>query len=874
MRLHRWIVAAASRLVPRAERREWRDEWDAELHAREATGDRWPGSRRGSRFALWRRSTGAIWDALWMQSHRWYSLRLFGRHWRLAATAVLSLAIGIAATTIGLSAYNALLLRPPAVTDPHALRLIQIHTAENPFDAASFPEFATYRAATRAFADIAAFPYAIQAIQLTAGDRKQQVVATNVSSNYFAVLGIAPRAGSLTLRTSAAHDLFDVVISERLWRTLGSDPQIAGTTIRLGDQPVTVAGVTAGTFAGMTWGFEPDVWMSFDTSEKAFGSLPTEQTDRAQRWLHMIGRLRPGASEAQAAADVSAIAASVARDYPAFSRNHTATLTAATVTPPGERRWAATVLGSLLLIVLLTLIVAGANVVNLLLGLAATRRHEMLVRAALGASRVQIVVPMVREAVLLVMASASLGVAVAWMLLIELSRFTPSLGSFLPPLSLDLCPDALVLAAATAIALIAGVLIGLPPALRGASDGLSGAINREKAIGDVRKSRLRGGLMLVQMAVATVVLSAVGASLHSLFSIKHLPLGFTARHLVYGGVDVRRSGYDAAHAPAFMDRMRERVAALPGVDAVTLASDAPLMGYSTDRMALEGGPRAADGRDGEIPYIAVDDRYFSTLGITVQQGRTFDSRDRAGRADVAVVNRTFAHRYFPEREDPIGHRIRRDGDGHLIEIVGVVADGKYNDIDEDPVAMVYLPLAQRDAPLVSVIARSAGPRDSVAVALAELEPRIVMGGIGAMTLDDALRVTTALPLTIVWTTLVFGLVAVAMSVFGLYSTVFYAVSQRRMEIGIRITLGAAPRDLFAMVMRKTGWLAAAGALGGLASGFALMPVAASVFYGIAPVDPLAMTSAACGAAAIVILTTYSVVRPWTRLAAMDLLRQN
>jgi len=872
MRLHRWILAAASRMVPRASRREWRDEWEAELHHREAVEQEWSGRARGRRLDLLRRSTGAVWDALWLQSHRWYSLRLFGRHWRLAATAILSLAIGIAATTTGLSAYNAALLRPPAVAEPRSLRLIHIHTLENPFDAASLPEFTTYRTSTRAFSDIAAFPYEISSLALKAGDRMSQIVAVQVSDNFFGVLGVEPRAGVLTLGTSPRHDVFGVVVSEKLWRTLGSDPRIVGATIRINDQPVTVAGVAAGTFGGMTWAFEPDVWMSFDTAQKVRGSPPTALTDRSQRWLHMVGRLRPGVTAAQASADVAAIAGGIAHDYPSISGNHTAILTAATVTPPGERAWMAAVLGSLLFIVLLTLIVACANVVNLLLGLTATRQHEMLVRAALGASRIQLVVPLIREAVLLVMVAAALGYGASWAILVKLSALTVSLGSILPPMSVDLRPDGIVLLATTAIALAAGTLVGLPPALRGASDGLSGALNREKAIADPRKSRLRGVLILVQVAVATVVLAGVGISLRSLFALRHIPLGFSARHLVYGEVDLRRSGYDAAHAPAFMERMRERVAALPGVDGVTLASNAPMMGYSTERMTIDGKPAVAEGHEGETPYLAVDEPYFSTIGVTVLQGRTFDSRDRAGRADVAVVNRTFVRRYLPGSQDPIGRRVRRESDGHLIDIVGVVADGKYNEIDEDPQPMLYVPLAQRDVPFVTVIARSAGPRDTVAAALEELEPRIVIGGIGAMTLDDALRMSTTLPLAIVWATLALAVVAVAMSVFGLYSTVFYAVSQRRMEIGIRVTLGASPRDLFGMALRQTGWLTACGVLGGLASGLALMPLAASVFYGIAAVEPLAMAGAACGAAAIVIATTYSVVRPWTRLAAMDLLR--
>jgi predicted permease len=874
MRLHRWIVAVASLLVPKGTRREWRSEWEAELHQREAMRAQWAGHVRQGRLALLRQSAGAFWDALWLQSNRWYTLRLFTRHWRLAAAAVLSLAVAIAATTIGLSAYNALMLRPPDVASPGTLRSIHIRTPAERFDAASFPEYTAYRTQTKAFSDVAAFPYSILAITLKAGDRSQPVIAAAVSDNYFAVLGIQPRAGMLTLRTAPDGNTFDAVISEKLWRILGADPRMVGATLRLNDQPVTVVGVVAGGFRGMMWGFEPEVWMSFRTTEKVFGNPSSELTDRNQRWLHMVGRLRPGVTESQAATEVANIAAGIAHDYPAISRDHTAVLTAITVTPPGDRAWMGMVLVSLLLIVLLTLVVACANVINLLLGLAASRRHEMLVRAALGASRLQIVMPMVREAVFLVLASAAMGYGTASALLAKLSRLKLSLGpqTFFPTLSLDLRPDAVVLVATMTIAMIGGIAVGLPPALRAAWDGLAGAINREIAIADPGKSRLRSALIVIQMTVATVVLAGVGVSLHSLFSLRHLSLGFTARHLIYGGVDVRRSGYERDNAPAFLERMRTRVQSVPGVEAVTLASDPPMMGYSMDRMTIDGAPPPAGGPGNEMAYLVVDDAYFPTIGIALQQGRAFDSRDRAGRAEVGIVNQTFARRYFPNG-DPLGHRVRRASDGHLVEIVGVAADGKYNEIDEEPIALVYLPLAQHDVPFVTVIARGSGPRDAVVLALGEMDPRIVIGGVGAMTLDDALGLSLAMPLAIVWTTLVFGTIAIAMSIFGLYSTVFYAVSQRRAEIGIRTTLGASPRDLFGMVLRQTGWVASGGVVLGLAAGFALTPVSASIFFGVAPVEPAAMAAAALGVATLVILTTYSVVRPWTRLAAMDLLRR-
>jgi putative ABC transport system permease protein len=271
-----------------------------------------------------------------------------------------------------------------------------------------------------------------------------------------------------------------------------------------------------------------------------------------------------------------------------------------------------------------------------------------------------------------------------------------------------------------------------------------------------------------------------------------------------------------------------------------------------------------------MPYIVVDDRYFSTLGISVQQGRTFDSRDRAGRTEVAVVNQAFVRRHFPDRQ-PIGQRFRLDSDRHLVEIIGVVADGKYAEIDEGELPFVYLSLAQRHPPVVTVIARLDGPHDAIVRALLEMEPRIVIGGVGMMSLDDALGLSLALPLTIAWTTIAFGAIAVAMSGFGLYSTVFYAVSQRQTEIGIRTALGATPADLFVMIVSQTAKVAGAGTILGLGAALALTPLATSIFYGISPVEPTAIATALLAVAVLTLLTTYAVVKPWTRLAALDLL---
>jgi predicted permease len=876
MRVHRWIVTLASCLVPKAFRADWRAEWYAELHHRESALHPWTGPRHRRRLDLVRRSAGAFWDALWLQSSHWYTLRLFGRHWRLALAAVLSLSVAIAATVIGLAAYNALLLRPPGVADPGSLLFIHARTASDPFGAVSFAEYTDYRNRARAFSEIAAFPHSISSIAFRTADRYEQVVASQVSNNFFHVLGIPPRLGLLTLRTSRGNDVDDVVVSDAFWKKLGSDPRIVGASVRLNDQRVTIVGVTPASFGGMMLVWEPDVWMSLETAERVLGNAPILLTDRTERWLHMVGRLEPNVSRPQALADLTLVSSGIERDHPVTDKGRSAVLTAVTVTPPGDRGWMSMILGGLVLVVLLTLIIACANVTNLLLGLSTSRRHEMLVRAALGASRVQLVAPMLRESVLLALVSCVLGSGAAYAFLVKLSVFTPSLGGFFPAPSISLRPDVAVLSVTLILSVVAGLAVGLAPAWRAASDGLSGAINRELSAGEPRKARIRQVLVVIQMAVATIVLVGVGVSIHSFLNLRHVPLGFSARHLAFAGVDLQRSGFDKRTGPPFYERIRLRVAAMPGVEAVTLADEPPMAGFARDRVVTEGEPPPPDGHGADAPYWVVDATYFSTLGIDVLAGRTFDARDKLASPEVVVINSTMARQRWPGG-DPIGRRLRIENGNRLVEVIGVVSDGKYEDITEPQLPFMYFALAQHYLPSITVIARTRGSAalapDSLTRLLLDMDPAIVFGGMGAMTLDDLLELSLLLPRTIVATNLTFAVLTLALAIVGLYSTVFYSVSQRRKEMGIRAALGAQPRDLFRLVLRQTSWVALVGTTLGVAAGMALLPLASSIFYGIGSTEPAVVVAVALTSALVALVTTYAVARQWIGLSSAEMLRQ-
>jgi predicted permease len=885
MRIHRWILTVASRLVPKAMRDEWRAEWDAELQHRETSLRAWRTRGRGRRLDLVRRSIGAFWDALWLRSARWYSMRLFGRHWRVALAAVLSLSVALAAVTIGLAAYRTALMRPAGVGHAEALQFIHTRTSANAFDAMSYEEFLAYRERARSFTDVAAFPYWISTGDLAFGDRHEAVLMGQVSTNYFAVLDVRPMLGSLRLRALPDDDVDGVVIGERLWRRLGADPAIVGTTATVNGASVAIVGVAPQTYRGLLLAWAPNVWISPKTAERVVGSAPSQLTDRTQRWLNLIGRLRPGVTRGQASAEVLSIAAQIAREHSETNRDRTAVLSEVSMTPPGDRGWMATVFGGLVLIVLLGLIVAGTNVTNLLLGLAASRRHEMLIRAALGASRGQLIAPLVREGLVLGLVSGAIGFAAAAAVLRRLATLTLSVGNGWPSPTIDLHLGPGVFAAMMAIAIVVGLAVGLVPALRAASDGLSGAINRERSVSEPRRGRVRGTLVVIQMAVATLVMVGVGLSVRSFLRLEHISLGFSARHLTYASVNLERSGYTEQTGRAFYEDLRTRMAAIPGVQAVTLVSNEPLAGYLREHVFdADGRPWPASQET--TPLIVVDANYFTAIGMPILSGRSFDTHDRQGSEEVVIVNATMARRMWPDRS-AVDQHLRIGPDHRLARVVGVVPDSKFDDLTESPLPAMYLPLAHRYTPNINVVMRSpdeqsepkmlgAGVHDTATMPIAQA--MLDLGGSrlawnGGATLDDLIRMSLLLPRAIVAVSIVFGVLTLALALFGLYSTVFYSVNQRRMEMGIRIAIGAQPRDVFTAVLRHTVRVAAIGTIVGVAAGQALLPFASSILYGIGKVEPAVLIEVALVSACVALLTTYVVARPWMRAAVADLLRR-
>jgi predicted permease len=866
MRAHFWLLRLVSRLVPRDVRDEWLAEWHAELSHREHVVDQWRAPSRSS-FDLLRRTSGAFWDALWLRSHRWSALRLFVREWRLATTAVFSLGTAVAAVVVGLAAYDAFLVRPPGVGDASTLRLVDLSSERDPFGGVSFREYQDYRAASHAFADIAAFPHAISGQTFRPDQVGFQVWTAEVSDNFFSVLGVDAEIGRLVVQGPKPGDLHvgDVVMGDALWRKLGADPSIIGRTIELAGKHVRIAGVAPASAHGMLWGFKPDIWLSLATTN-VLTQEPERLNDPANRFLHLVGRLKAGVTPEQAAAEAGELAGMVDREPTEKGGTHRAVVSPLSVTPPGDRPWAATILGGLLLIVVLALVVAGANVTNMLLGLAIARRHEMVVRAALGGSRLQLALPLVREGVVLGVAGGLVGCGLAWVGLARLATLGFSAGPIVPTMSLDIRPRLGVFVVGLVIAVVAGAGAAVLPALRSAIEGAEGLVRRA-APGSPRHAIARRVLVVIQMTACTLVLAGLGLAGHSLFNLRHLPLGFTARDLEFADLNVAQTGYTEKTAPAFHRRLVEQLSMTPGIASVALASDAPLDGFATQPIAADGATAAGD----DTPFVVVDERYFSTIGMPIVSGRGFDSRDRAGAAEVAVVNQTLARSLWP-RASAVGRFLRAGPERRLVQVIGVAPDGRYGDVDEPQKPFAYFAFPQHYVPEMRVVVRTSTPRDLLSDRLKAIEPHLAFGPGGIVALDDLLQLSMALPRAIVWAAMVVGAVALVLTIFALYSTVYYAMGQRRSEIGIRTALGASPRDLFRLVLAESARVAGIGAALGLTASHFLTPVAATFFIGIGHADPAVLAIVAGLAAVTTIAITLIVVRPWTKVPASALLR--
>jgi predicted permease len=804
-----------------------------------------------------------------------YAFRNLLRSPGLTAVAVLTLALGVGANTTVFSWVRGVLLDPiPGASDPSRLRVLSGRSSSGDTVSLSYPEYRDFAARQDALGGLLAQRLANLALGSTTGKAPQPLSGALVSGNYFDVLGVRPALGRAFRPEEDAGPGAPpaTVLSHALWRReFDADPAILGKPVLLNGQPFTVVGVAPEKFFGSFLGIQVDAWIPLAQTPRVEPG-GDRLANRGDRWLLAIGRLRSGVADGRAQEILAVEAARLARDFPDFSGGYTRELSTLARSPWGAPEILRPVLLALATLVSLVLLIACANLASLLLSRALGRRREIAVRLALGASRRRLVRQLLTESLLL----AGLGGAAAVILTFWTSglllAFIPPTGR---PVRLDLSVDATVIAFGFAAAALSSVLFGLLPALQASRaeivEDLSGSAG--PVVGARGRGRLRSALVVAQIAFSLVLLVSAGLFLRSLAASRQLDPGFDGRNLLLAEVDLFPLGYTPESGSAFFERLEERVRAIPDVEAFALARRVPLGFGGTGSRAVDvDGYAPRPGEELMIGENFVSAGYFQAMGIGVRRGREFARADRAGAAPAIIVNETFARRYFAGRE-AVGGRIRWNGAWR--EVVGVVADGKYRSLNEPPLPFVFVPLAQEHRPRAVLHLRAGGEPAAVLPALREavrqLDANLPVSGVQTMEqhLQEALvaqRIGSSL-------LGVLGLLAIAIASVGLYGVATYAVAERQREIGLRIALGAAPRQILARFLGGSLKLAAAGVAIGVAAALAVTRLFASVLPGIAPTDPMAFALVVALVAAIAVAATYGPARRATRIDPIRSLRQ-
>ncbi len=802
-----------------------------------------------------------------------FGLRMLLKNWRLTSVAMFSLAVAMAVSVAGLSVFNAVLLRPPAVVAPDRLVTIYTRSPAGEFENVSYPDYKFYRDNNQVFSGVAAFPNSVLKLDVTIGDRDEPATISSVSDNYFAVTGIRPALGQMFAPGDDDKKTPGAVLSYSCWKRLGGEPGIIGKTLTFRRHRLTILGVAPRNFPGTVFGFASDVFITLATAADIFQD-PGSLTDRGQRGLLLLARLKPNATQQQARAELQTIAGQLAAAFPQANKDRVAVLTNISVLPPDSRSTATLISSVLIFIILLVLLIACANVANLLLGLAAARRQETLIRVALGATRGRLLRQLMTETAILCAASGVAGFLIAMVPLVKLSDFNaslPVLGVF--ELAANFRADGTVLAMTLGLIFIAGLAAGLAPALTSSKPNLAAAMTGEIAVGGTRKGVLRNALVVIQVAVCTLVMVGVGLCLRSLHNLRAVNPGFTARNVAAVMVDMQENGYSEAQGRKFYEDLRREAAQLYGVESFCLAPALPLGGeaWSADEVRFTGAA-GENQQPTNIDYIPVDGNYFATLGIPLLAGRTFDSSDTEKSPEVLIINHKMADTYWPGA-DPIGKQARVGDSNRVMTIIGVVGDGKYTDLDEPTRPYMYYSLTQHYQTGIALIIRTQGnPRQW-------LEPLVqIVRKLGAktallpVTLDDWMRLTLFVQILTLEVVSGLGALALLLAAVGLYGTIFHSVSERKKEIGIRVALGALPSHLLRLFLRQTAIISGLGVLIGLLLGIAATIVFNSQFYGIRPVELRVLIPVALLMVLISMAIAYAAARPWINASPMDSVR--
>jgi predicted permease len=795
-------------------------------------------------------------DSTWKDLH--YGLRSLRKSPGFTITAVLCLMLGVGATTAVFSWIEGILLRPfPAVQGQERMvAVVSVIGRTNERDDLSFPDLQDYE---KYCTLVDSFLIdRIFGTTLSIGDRAERATGSVVSANYFQALGVRPILGrAFSPEEGTGRNAHPVtVISYQTWKSrFHGDPNIAGKTQMLNGVRHTIIGVAPENFFGTFVGYAFQFWVP-TAMQEVFDAGGYKLEDRGARWIEGYAKLKPGVTIEQAQAEMSAVAQRLERQFPDADRGRGVRLYPLYRTPFNNAGTLFPTLRITLVVACFVLLIACANVGNLLLVRSFARRREMTVRLAVGAGRARLLRQLLTEGLILSILAAIGGLALAYLCRNMLVLFYPPRPGVTVNLPADI--DWRVLLLSAGVCLVSTVLFGLVPAWRASDLDLAAALKNEAGavIGARRRAYFRGGLVLLQVALSFVLLVGTGLLLKSLDRMRNISPGFATDGVLTTGFDLVGAGYDGPRARVFQDTLLNRLRAIPGIDSAAFARITPFSyrGYFSASIEVDGYHPAPD----EQPiseYNQVGPGYLATTGVPLVRGREFTNADDENAAPVAVINEVMAARYFAGR-DPVGQRLLVKG--KPLRIVGIAKTAKYHNLIETPKPFFYTAMRQDPTTQVNISIKTRLGADAIAPAFGReiraIDSNLAVSEIITMR-EQVDRMSWTQRAAFILLAIFCG-VALILAAIGLYGVMAYAVSQRNRELGLRMALGASGRDLIRLVMWDCLALTLAGLTTGLAAAFGLTRLIADLLIKVSPHDPAAFVMAFVAAGVVALIACF------------------
>jgi predicted permease len=817
----------------------------------------------------------------------WHDLRYAARTLRnspgFTIVAVVTLGLGMAVNTTVFSMINGMLLRPMPVPHAEQLTVLAMQQAGTPgLQKFSYPDYQDISSQTDSFSDV--FGYRATLAAVAADGKGDHCILSRVTSNYFSALGIKPALGRLILPTEGQTPGADsiVVLGYSYWqKRFGGDRNVVGKQVEVNGHPATIVGVTPKGFHGTYAVVDMDGYVPLsaplggpDVAEKAVQELWTHREDRS---VALLGRLKPGVGLKEAQAKLSVVAQRIAEQHPDTDKGVTFQAYPEKLArpEPDPDNTLPAVAVAFTVLAGLVLLVACFNIANVLLVRATVRQREMGIRAALGAGRGRLVRQHLTESLLLAFFGGGAGLLLASWAAGFLSSLP--LGTDLP-IAFDFQPDARVYFFALGAVLLTGLIVGIIPALRVARSDVNSVLREggRGASDGPRRHLVRNALVVAQLAGSMLLLIVAGLFIRSLGKAQQTYLGFNPDHVLDLTLDVQPAGFNETRGRELYRQIDERIGALPGVVSVAQAFSIPMGVISAgDPVCVEGHPVEPGKPCPTVMYNPVTPSYWETLRIPLQAGRIFTGADREKAPSVAIINQTMAKKFWPN-ESPLGKRFGKTSAGPFVEVVGVVQDGKYKNVIEEPELFYYVPLSQHYMEFRTIHVRTSVPPETltpqIEAQIHELGPDVPVSQVQTMSraLDGVngfffFRFGAQLAGTM-------GILGLILAVIGVYSVVSYAAAQRTHEIGIRMALGAAPGDILKMVLRQSLGVVIIGLAAGLTIAFAGTRAIASLLVGISPSDPATFLVVMLLLSGVALLACWIPARRATQVSPLVALR--